>query len=169
MGRQWDAGAMHGVRRAGDILMLTPASNIAILGFGARATCFAALLAPRGCALRAWDPGLSNGDATMRARIEASGVDAIDELATALRGARLVLLDTVPLTATLQAHLQPGQRVLALDTAPAADVDVVLIALGLPPQAANWRAALHDAALRAVANSAAATPDTPAVRRGELP
>jgi 3-hydroxyisobutyrate dehydrogenase-like beta-hydroxyacid dehydrogenase len=141
--------------------MLAPTSNVAILGFGARAAGFAALLAPRGCALRAWDPALAaaNGSA-MRTRIEAAGVDCMAELSAALRGARLVVLDTLPMNAWLAAQLQEGQQLLDLATAPAAHVEAVLAALGLPPGAtAAWT----------MANSAAAIPGTPLVRRGELP
>jgi 3-hydroxyacyl-CoA dehydrogenase len=143
------------------LLMLLPTSNIAILGFGARAAGFAALLAPRGCALRAWDPALASAhDAAMRASIEAAGVDCMAELSRTLRGARLVVLDTVPMTAWLAAQLQEGQLLLDLATAPAADIDAVLAALGLPHGAT---------AVRTMANSAAAIPGTPRVRRGELP
>ncbi|MEJ0099962.1 MAG: hypothetical protein WDO12_09535 [Pseudomonadota bacterium] len=157
-----------GTVRVVALLMLTPASIVAILGFGPRARCFAALLAPRGCALRAWDPAPPDAGAAVRAHIEAAGVDAVDEPDTALRGARLVVLDTVPMTGTLHALLQPGQKVLDLRTAAAADIDAVLVALGVPPAAACW--ATHEAALAgAVANSATADPHTPLVRRGELP
>jgi hypothetical protein len=150
------------------LLMLTPSSNVAILGFGARARIFAVLLAPRGCALRAWDPVLADAGAAVRAQIEAAGVDAMDEPGAALRGARLVVLDGVPMTSTLHALLQPGQKVLDLGIAAAADIDAVLVALGLPPAAASW--ATHEAALAGtVANSATADPHTPLVRRGELP
>ncbi|HTP40104.1 MAG TPA: hypothetical protein VMI92_11085 [Steroidobacteraceae bacterium] len=145
--------------------MLTPTSNVALLGFGARAAAFAALLAPRGCALRAWDPRLCTGEAAaLRARIEAAGVDAVPDLATALRGARLVVLDTMAAEALPQAA-QAGQRLLDLAHAPAADVDAVLLALGLPPQAADWAAACA----ANMANCDAAGPDIPVVRRGELP
>jgi hypothetical protein len=158
----------HAARRSDD-MTLTPASSVAILGFGPRAAAFAALLAPRGCALRAWDPRLADpGDLTMRARIEAAGVDAIAELSTALRGARLVVLDTVPATPLLAAQLQAGQRLLDLDRAPAADVDAVLMALGLPAEAARWEVVCMATAC-AMAHSTIATTDIAAVRRGELP
>jgi len=147
-------------------MRLTPTSNVAMLGFGARAASFAALLAPRGCALRAWDPQLESSAATaVRARIEACGVDAAADLAAALRGARLVVLDTLPLTAALQAHMQAGQQLLDLATAPAAEIDAMLVALGLPAGSAHWATA---AGAVAMANSGA-VPDIPAVRRGELP
>ncbi len=140
-----------------------------LLGFGARAARFAALLAPRGCALRAWDPLLADANGEMmRARIEAAGVDVFAELSVALRGARLVVLDTVPMTAALLAQLQAGQRLLDLARAPAADIDAVLAALGLPLSGACW-SVVNEASTPAVADSSAATPDTPAVRRGELP
>jgi hypothetical protein len=143
------------------LLMLVPTSNVAILGFGTRAAELAALLAPRGCAVRAWDPALAAGHGgAMRARIEAAGVDCMAELSAALRGARLVVLDTVPMTASLAAQLQAGQQLLDLATAPAAQVEAVLAALGVPHGAT---------AARSMANSAAAIPGTPPVRRGELP
>jgi hypothetical protein len=149
--------------------MLAPSSNVAIVGFGSRAAAFAALLAPRGCALRAWDPALEQADGrAMRATIEAAGVDCMADLALALRGARLVVLDTLPMSTSLAARLQPGQQLLDLAHAPAAEVDTVLAALGLPHSAPRWATA-GAAAAPAVANSAAAIPGTPPVRRGELP
>jgi UDP-N-acetylmuramoylalanine-D-glutamate ligase len=150
-------------------LMLTPASTVVILGFGARGAAFAALLAPRGCALRAWDPQLAATDgAALRACIEAAGVDAVADLSAALRGARLVLLDTVSMTPSLAAQLQPGQQLLDLGSAPAADIDTVLAALGLPPGAASWQT-LRAAAESPVANSTPTIASLPPVRRGELP
>ena len=147
--------------------MLTPTSQVAILGFGTRAATLAALLAPCGCALRAWDPRLADaGGAALRVRIEAAGVDVFAELSTALRGARLVVLDTVQVNSALQAQLQAGQKILDL-AAPAAHIDAVLAALGVPA-AAHWAAACAFQS-SAVANSTATLPDTPAVRRGELP
>jgi hypothetical protein len=149
--------------------MLAPTSQVAILGFGARAVALAALLAPRGCALRAWDPALATADAAaMRASIEGAGVDCMPELAAALRGARLVVLDTSPMGAALQAQLREGQHLLDLASAEPADVDTVLAALGLPPSAPRWQT-VAAALAPAVANSAAAIPGTPPVRRGELP
>jgi hypothetical protein len=150
-------------------LMLAPTSNVAILGFGARAARFAALLAPRGCALRAWDPALASADGSaMRARIEAAGVDCMADIASALRGARLVVLDTMPMHATLAAQLQQGQQLLDLDHAAASDIDAVLTALGLPASAPRWESSGATAA-PAMANSAATNPPTPLFRRGELP
>jgi hypothetical protein len=149
--------------------MLAPTSNIALLGFGTRAAAFAALLAPRGNALRAWDPSLAlTGGNAMRTIIEAAGVDCSADLVAALRGARLVVLDTLPRAALPATLLQAGQQVLDLDTAAATEVDAVLAALGLPATAPHW-ATVGAAAVRGVANSAAATPGTPPVRRGELP
>jgi len=147
-------------------LMLAPTSNVAILGFGARAQTFAALLAPRGCALRAWDPSLDGVDAaTMRTHIEAAGVDAAADLGAALRGARLVVLDAVDAGA-VRANLQPGQRLLDLASASAVEIDAVLVALGLPPAAVSWQAACESGL---VANCPTSDPDIPVVRRGELP
>lgn len=149
--------------------MLAPTSNVAILGFGNRAAAFAALLAPRGNALRAWDPSLAQADGSaMRAIIEAAGVDCIADLAAALRGARLVVLDTVPRAGLPATFPQAGQQVLDLATATTAEVDAVLAVLGLPATAPRWETA-GAAAILAVANSAAAIPGTPPVRRGELP
>ena len=73
--------------------LLTPTSNVAILGFASRTATFASLLAPRGCALRVWDPRLATEGAAFATRIEAAGVDVIPELSVALRGARLVVLE----------------------------------------------------------------------------
>jgi UDP-N-acetylmuramoylalanine-D-glutamate ligase len=147
--------------------MLTPASSVAILGFGRRAATFAALLAPRGCALRAWDPLLATTQgAALRARIEAAGVDAMHELAAALRGARLVVVDTAPRDVLAQMPPQAGQQRLDLGDTPPAQIDTALIALGLPPAAADWATAC---AATAMSDSTAMTTDTPAVPRGELP
>jgi hypothetical protein len=156
--------ACHGQRlerqRDGE-LTLTPTSHVAILGFGARARAFAALLAPRGCALRAWDPLLATGDADQqRVRIEAAGVDACGNMSVALRGARLVVLDSVPASA-LPAGLAAGQELLDLASAPAAHIDAVLGALGLPHASGSW--------LSALAQSTTSAQDSSAVRRGELP
>jgi hypothetical protein len=83
----------------------------------------------------------------------------------ALRGARLVVLE-LPEPAAVRAHLHPGQRVLDLTRAPAGEVDALLVALGLPPSAANWSAAV---AAGTVANSATLNSAAASVRRGELP
>jgi hypothetical protein len=145
------------------LTMIVPTSNVAILGFGARAANFATLLAPRGVALRAWDPRLGTAEAAaLRARIESAGVDAIGELATVLRGARLVVLDTLP-PATRELPLQAGQHLLDLALAPAADINAVLVALGVPSAMARW----EDIGTATAPHSATAT--SPAVRRGELP
>lgn len=149
-------------------MMLTPSSNVALLGFGAKAVRLAAILAPRGTAMRAWDPSLAGEDGgQLRAGIEAAGVDCMADLAAALRGARLVVLDTLPMTRTLAAQLQ-GRQVLDLSSATPAEVDAVLAALGVPPFAPRWETA-STAPPRTVANSAATTLGTPSVRRGELP
>lgn len=148
--------------------MLTPTSNVVILGFGTRAATFAALLAPRGCALRVWDPLLATAGATARrAHIEAAGVDAIPELSQALRGARLVVLDAAPGTPPTEVALQAGQKLLDLATAPAAEIEAVLVALGLPSAAAHWEAAC--ASRSSDMADCAAAPESAAVRRGELP
>jgi hypothetical protein len=145
------------------LTMIVPTSNVAILGFGARAASFAALLAPRGVALRAWDPRLGTAQAQhLRACIESAGVDAVSECTTALRGARLVVLDALPMPAP-DLPLQAGQHLLDLARAPAADVNAVLVALGVPSAQARW----EDASAATTPPSATAT--SPAVRRGELP
>lgn len=73
--------------------MLTPASSIALIGFGEVCQRIAVPLARRGVALRAHDLLLHANDAgnPMRARIEAAGVDPAGTLEEALRGARLVI------------------------------------------------------------------------------
>ena len=142
--------------------MLTPTSNVAILGFATRTAAFAQLLAPRGCALRAWDPRLATGGSALATRIEAAGVDVVPELSLALRGARLVVLDSQTGLLEKQVPLQVGQRLLDLATAPASDIESILAALGVPSAAANWRQAC-------AARPDLATAEPPAVRRGELP
>jgi hypothetical protein len=148
--------------------MIVPTSSVALLGFGTRAAEFAALLAPRGVALRAWDPRLAAADAaTLRAHIEAAGVDAAGDPATALRGARLVVLDALPMAAR-DVPLVPGQQRLDLASATAAEVNAVLVKLGVPPAAARW-AEPADAAAAAIP-PATAIPAIPAiVHRGPLP
>ena len=148
-------------------MKLAPTSNVAILGFGARARAFAALLAPRGCALRAWDPLLGGGNAAAhRARIEAAGVDACADLASALRGARLVVLDTVPGSA-LPPDLPTGQDLLDLAASPPARIEAALAALGVQDARSRWEQAC--AAARAAADSFAGTAPLDAVPRGGLP
>lgn len=107
--------------------MLTPASTIAIVGFGAQAAQLAAVLAPRGCALRAFDLRLRDialGPAT-RLRIESAGVDAMNDLAAALRGARLVVFDAAPPDQVVAALLVQGQ--LVLDLHPGGDAQPGLV------------------------------------------
>jgi hypothetical protein len=141
---------------------LAPSSNVAILGFATRTETFAALLAPRGCALRVWDPRLAQDDTSLATRIEAAGVDVIPELAVALRGARLVVFDSGTEAARDEVPLQAGQKLLDLATAPAAEIEAVLIALGLPPASADWKAAC-------TIRSGTASSGPAVVRRGELP
>jgi hypothetical protein len=145
------------------LMTIVPTANVAILGFGARAANFAALLAPRGVALRAWDAGLATAQAqSLRARIESAGVDVVGELASALRGARLVVLDA-PAVASQDLPLHAGQRLLDLAHAPAAEVNAVLMALGVPSSQARW----EDVGEVMAPPPAITTPS--AVRRGELP
>ena len=143
--------------------MILPTSSVAIVGFGARAASFAALLAPRGVALRAWDARLATvqGEA-LRVWIESAGVDAVTELASALRGARLVVLDA-PAMAVQDLPLRAGQQLLDLARAGAAEVSAVLVALGMPPAQARWEE-VGEATVPPSATGA-----SPAVRRGELP
>ena len=144
-------------------MTIVPTSRVAILGFGTRAAGFAALLAPRGVALRAWDAGLATPRApSLRACIESAGVDAVGELAAALRGARLVVLDA-PAMAPQELPLQAGQQLLDLAHAPAAQVNAVLMALGVPSSQARWED------VEAMSPSPCAIAAPPAVRRGELP
>ncbi len=73
--------------------MLTPASSIAVIGFGEVGRRIAVPLARRGVALRAHDR-LLTATATsrqMRERMEAAGLDAASTIVDALRGARLVI------------------------------------------------------------------------------
>jgi hypothetical protein len=145
---------------------LLPTSRVALLGFGVLARALARMLAPRGCALVAWDASVEGMDAPRsRARIESAGVDAAGSMAAAMRGARLVLLDGIALDEGVAALLQPGQRVMDLATAAASDVEAVLVALGLPA-GTRWQQ-VRAAALRDMANSA--DTEMPAVHRGELP
>lgn len=142
--------------------MLTPTSNVTILGFASRTAAFAAMLAPRGCALRAWDPRLATGGPAIATRIEAAGVDVIPELSVALRGARLVVLDSGTGTPAEEIPLQAGQRLLDLATASAAEIEAVLVALGVPAASADWEAAC-------MARSATGPAGPAVVQRGELP
>jgi hypothetical protein len=142
--------------------MLTPTSNVTILGFATRTATFAALVAPRGCAVRVWDRRLATGGPAMATRIEAAGVDVIPELSVALRGARLVVLDSGTGMLEDEVPLQAGQRLLDLATAPAAEIEAVLVALGLPTASADWEAAC-------TAQSATAAAGPAVVQRGELP
>lgn len=95
--------------------MLTPASRIAIIGFGAGPARLAARLAPRGCAIRVHDARLAQAAqaGALRARIEAAGLDACATAGEALQGARLVVCDGAPQALAVSALLQPGQTVLA--------------------------------------------------------
>jgi hypothetical protein len=143
-------------------LTLTPTSNVAILGFASRTEAFAALLAPRGCALRVWDPRLAQDGTALALRIEATGVDVMPELPVALRGARLVVLDSATGAIASEVPLHAGQQLLDLATAPSAEIEAVLIALGLPPANANWEAAR-------TTRSGIGCGVPVAIRRGELP
>jgi hypothetical protein len=102
--------------------MLTPASSIAILGFGEDCRRFIAALAPRGCALRVFDPRADQTPAGMllRKRIESLGVDVATDIGSALHAARLVVIDDECPAIGIEAHLATGQMVLDLchDEAP---------------------------------------------------
>jgi threonine dehydrogenase-like Zn-dependent dehydrogenase len=87
--------------------MLTPASTIAILGFGALGQRLTAQLSPRGCSLRVHDDRL-DADATradLQQCIEAAGADPAASVAAALHGAKLVIATT----GSPAAQLQRGQ------------------------------------------------------------
>ena len=76
----------------------------------------AAALAPRGCALRVFDPALADqarGSGLAR-QVEALGVDVAASLDEALRGARLVVLDDSPAREQPVPALQHGQTLLDL-------------------------------------------------------
>jgi hypothetical protein len=96
--------------------VLTPASRIAILGYGGGGALLAAALAPRGCAVRVFDTRLAKGGSGARLRgvIEAAGLDACDQVADALHGARLVVLEDPALAAAALSLLRPGQSLLEL-------------------------------------------------------
>ena len=96
--------------------MLTPASTIAIVGFGGGCHRIAAALAPRGCTLRVFDPGIAGpADGGERAlQLEALGVDVATSLVEALRGARLVVLDDSSAREQLIPALLSGQTLLDL-------------------------------------------------------
>lgn len=107
--------------------MLTPASTIAIIGFGNTGSRITAQLAPRGCALRCYDR-LLDAEATralFHERIEAAGADPMYTLADALRGARLVIAavgapGSVDLMYAVTPLLSAGQTLLDLSAAAAA-------------------------------------------------
>jgi 3-hydroxyisobutyrate dehydrogenase-like beta-hydroxyacid dehydrogenase len=137
--------------------VLTPASNIAIIGFGDACRRFAAALAPRGCALRVFAPQAD------RSHIEALGVDVTGDLATALRGARLVVLDTALAAVNVATQLRNGQ--LLLDMTPAdndamADTDAQVQARGAGRCVGRFEidaAAADDAGLLCIAGNQAAS------------
>lgn len=169
--------------------MLTPASQIALLGFGAQSARLARALAPRGCALKAFDTALHDpARATAwRAHVESQGVDVMPDAAATLRGARLVVRDTgAPDAAALATLLQPGQ--VLLDFSVASDDTPAIGARFTPdgtrlqvtgPRAAALAAALTalglatDAVSSATLRALPAPPQLPgpphAVTRGELP
>jgi 3-hydroxyisobutyrate dehydrogenase-like beta-hydroxyacid dehydrogenase len=65
--------------------LITPSSNIALLGFGPLGQALGNALARRGCAVSAYD-------AVNATEIEAAGIYAAPSLAEALRGAKLVIV-----------------------------------------------------------------------------
>lgn len=174
--------------------MLTPASGIAILGFGDDCRRIAAALAPRGCALRVFDPRADQtpAGARLRTRIESLGVDVMADAAAALRAARLVVLDGDCPAATVAAlQLAEGQLLLdlrrdgpptasaatctgwfdtdglCLDGAAAPTLAAALRAIGLPSKAGPGRQRPATRAPRAATTPA--DERVPAVRRAELP
>lgn len=107
--------------------MLTPASTVAIIGFGTTGQRLAVQLSQRGCAVRASDRLLDAAAtrAPMQARMQAAGVDPAYTLAAALRGARLVLASigadsSASLARSIAPLLQQGQTYLELSGATAA-------------------------------------------------
>ena len=90
-------------------------------------------------------------------------MDAVGELATALRGARLVVLDALPMAAW-DVPLMAGQQLLDLASATAAEVNAVLVKLGVPAATARW----EDVAT-AAASAPPATAIAAMVHRGHLP
>jgi 3-hydroxyisobutyrate dehydrogenase-like beta-hydroxyacid dehydrogenase len=108
--------------------LLTPASSIAVIGFGEVGRRIAVPLARRGVALRAHDR-LLHATATsrqMRERIEAAGLDAASTVVDALRGARLVIaavgrLASRGLVQEVAPQLTSGQLYLNLSNIPTAE------------------------------------------------
>lgn len=178
--------------------MLTPASGIAILGFGDDCRRIAAALAPRGCALRVFDPRADHSPegTRLRTRIEALGVDVMADAADALRGARLVVLDAgCPAGVVGSLRLPEGQMLLDLrgsaepingaagcagwfdadalrvrgDAAP--KLAAALSAIGLRSEPVVGGLQPVTTASRARASARMTRPDDPlpAVRRAELP
>ena len=174
--------------------MLTPASTIAIIGFGALGQHLTAQLAPRGCSLRVHDSRL-DADATgadLQQRIKAAGADPAASVAAALRGAKLVIategspvllthgqiyLDLAASSATTReqhARLVEAQGAhhvaavalpgLLLAGSKAQDLAAALKALGLHAQAVVTLPPSTSVSLLAPATVAVA-----ARRRGELP
>lgn len=96
--------------------MLTPASSIAILGYGEDCRRIAAALAPRGCAIRVFDARVDQTPAgrQLRAQIESLGVDVATGIGGALHAARLVLVDGDCPVIGIDQHLASGQMVLDL-------------------------------------------------------
>ena len=104
-------------------MMLTPASRVAILGFGTQGAAVAALLAPRGCTLRAWDPLLA-GPATNVAslvvvrndfgnRIFAGYVAALAGVSVAFGAVLDWMLGNVNVPAATPTHIHAGTPWLA--------------------------------------------------------
>jgi len=174
--------------------MLTPASGIAILGFGDDCRRIAAALAPRGCALRVYDPRADQtpAGARLRARIESLGVDVMTDAAASLRAARLVVLDgDCPAATATALRLAEGQLLLdlrrdgppassaptctgwfdtdglCLDGAAAPRLAAALSAIGLHSEDAIGRR--RPAALAPRDATVPANDVVPAVRRAELP
>jgi len=108
--------------------LLTPASSIAVIGFGEVGRRLALPLARRGAALRAHDR-LLDASATMvqmRERMEAAGVDPANTVAEALRGARLVIAAvggsaSRELVQEVAPQLTSGQVLLNLSHIPTAE------------------------------------------------
>ena len=103
--------------------MLAPPASITIIGFGEAGSILGAELARQGCALRSWDILLLSDTyrPRMLARLSAAGVEPAPDLATALRGAALVIsavtaTESAGVARDAAAVLAPGQVFLDINS-----------------------------------------------------
>jgi predicted dinucleotide-binding enzyme len=173
--------------------MLTPASTIAIIGFGALGQHLTAQLSPRGCSLRVHDSRL-DADATradLQQRIQAAGADPATSIAAAVRGAKLVIATEgspalltegqIYLDFAADTGMQREQHARLVETHGAHHVAAValpgLMLAGRKAQdlaAALTALGLNAQAVATLPPAATASPQVPAtnltpLRRGELP